>query len=270
MPIRIYKLFLIILILGGFSTFAYSSSDWKITLKVTGGGVYDYCIAGVKAGATDWRDSAWDIPSPPKNPYEAYGYPYIYTYFPHPEWGYVSDKFRRDIKAPDLPKEWTFKVSSNISGELTIQWPDLNNAIPDKDAVLVDLDGGGGVIDMNTSSSFVFVNNGNPRNFLVRISEAIPAPKPPEGLRARLIYRKWVSLNWQRSRERDLAGYNVYRSTTPESGYQRINYSLVSRKKNSYIDKQIEKGKTYYYVVTAVNTLGGESGYSNKVRVTAK
>jgi hypothetical protein len=30
---------------------------------------------------------------------------------------------------------------------------------------------------------------------------------------------------------------------------------------------QTSKGETYYYVVTAVNTAGGESGYSNKVRV---
>jgi hypothetical protein len=259
-----------IFIMGIFSTSAYSSSDWKITLKVTGGGIYDYCIAGVKAVATDGHDNAWDISSPPKNPYEAYGYPYIYTYFPHAEWGSLYSKMRRDIKAPDLPKEWIFEVSSNIIGELTIQWPDLKDAIPDKKAVLVDLNGGGGEIDMQTSSSFVFYNNGDPIKFLVRISQGIPAPKPPEGLMARLIFKKWVSLYWQRNRERDLAGYNVYRSITPGSGYQRINYSLVSRKMNSYTDKQIEKGKKYYYVVTAVNTSGGESGYSNEAEVTIK
>jgi hypothetical protein len=259
---KLYKLLLVILILGIFSTPAYSSSDWKITLKVTGGGIYDYCIAGVKDGATDGRDSAWDIPSPPHSPYETY----IYTYFPHPEWGYVFYKFREDIKAPDLPKEWIFEVSSNVSGELTIQWPDLNNAIPDKDAVLIDIDGGGGVIDMNTSSSFVFVNNSTPRRFLVRISEALPAPEPPQSLNGKLS-KAGVVLSWKRNRERDLAGYNVYRSTIPGSGYQRINSSLISVPK--YIDKEIVKGNTYY-VVTAVNTAGGESGYSNQVGVIVK
>jgi fibronectin type 3 domain-containing protein len=73
-------------------------------------------------------------------------------------------------------------------------------------------------------------------------------------------------LYWKRSRELNLAGYNVYRSNISGSGYQRINYSLISR--CSYTDKQKEKGKTYYYVVTAVNTSGGESGYSNEVEVT--
>jgi hypothetical protein len=256
-------LFLVILILGIFSFPAYASSDWNITLKVTGGGVYDYCIAGVRVGATDGYDNAFDVLSPPGSLLSTY----INTYFPHVEWGPLYSKLRRDIKAPDLPKEWIFEVNSNILGELTIQWPDIKNAISDKKAVLVDMEGTGQEIDMQASSSFVFYNNGNPIKFLVRISEGIPAPKPPEGLRARLIFRKWVLLYWQRNRERDLAGYNVYRSTTPGSGYQRINDSLVSRKMISYTDKQIEKGKTYYYVVTAVNTSGGESRYSNEVEV---
>jgi hypothetical protein len=262
MLMRTYKLLLVILILSGFSTSAYSSSDWKITLKVSGGGIYDYCIAGVKVGATDGLDNAWDIPAPPPS----LNYTYIYTYFPHTEWGGVFDRFRQDIREPNLPKEWVFEVSSNISGELTIQWPDIKNAIPDKEAVLVDTDGGGGEIDMQTSSSFVFGNTGFPRKFLIRISEGVPAPKPPVGLRARLIHGKGVLLYWKRSRELNLAGYNVYRSNISGSGYQRINYSLISR--CSYTDKQKEKGKTYYYVVTAVNTSGGESGYSNEVEVT--
>jgi hypothetical protein len=262
MLIKIYKLLLVILILGIFSLPAYSSSDWNITLRVTGGGVYDYCIAGVRVGATDGHDNAFDVPSPPGSLLSSY----INTYFPHAEWGNMYSKMRRDIKAPDLPKEWTFVVDSNISGELTIQWPDLNNAIPDKDAVLIDIDGGGGVIDMNTSSSFVFVNNSTPRRFLVRISEALPAPEPPQSLNGKLS-KAGVVLSWKRNRERDLAGYNVYRSTIPGSGYQRINSSLISVPK--YIDKEIVKGNTYY-VVTAVNTAGGESGYSNQVGVIVK
>jgi len=260
MPIRIYKLLLIIVILSIFSISAYAGSDWKITLKVTGGGIYDYCIAGVKDGATDGRDNAWDIPSPPGSPYDTY----IYIYFPHPEWSSVFDRFRQDIKTPDLPKEWIFEVSSNISGELTIQWPDLKNAIPDKDAILVDMDGGGGEIDMHTSSSFVFVNSGTQRSFLVRISQVISAPNPPKGLKAKTSKNK-VLLYWERNSEPDLAGYNVYRSTTAGSGYQRINYSLISKPK--YTDKQSVKGETYYYVVTAVNISGGESGYSNEVEL---
>jgi hypothetical protein len=269
---KLYKFLLVILVLGGFSTSAYASSNWKINLKVSGGGIYDYCIAGVKSGATDGMDNAWDIPAPPGSPNDNY----IYTYFPHPEWGGVFDRFRQDIKSPNLPKEWVFEVSSNITGELTVKWPDIKNKIPDKEAVLVDVDGDGSEIDMQTTSSFVFGNTEYPRRFLVRISQGISVPKPPEGLKIRRslikIKKKQngeeaVLLYWKRNHELNLAGYNVYRSTTPGSGYQRINYSLIRR--HSYTDKQIEKGKTYYYVVTAVNDPGGESGYSNEVRFVA-
>ncbi len=257
------------LMVSVFSNSACAASDWKITLKVSGGGTYDYCVAGVKDRATDRHDNAWDIPAPLGNPY-VYGKaddpPYIYTYFPHTEteWDSVFDRFRQDIRSHDLPKEWTFEVVSNISGKLTIEWPDLKNAIPDKEAVLVDIDGGGAEIDMHTSSSFVFVNSGSPRSFLVRISEVIPAPEPPQNLNGKLS-QVGVILSWKRNSEPDLAGYNVYRSTISGSGYQKINYSLITGTK--YIDKQIVKGKTYYYVVTAVNASGGESGYSNEVKV---
>jgi hypothetical protein len=199
---------------------AYSSSDWKITLKVSGKGTYDYCIAGVKDGASDGRDNAWDVPSPPGSPNAAY----ISTYFPHTEWGGVFDRFRRDIKSPDLPKEWTFEVVSNISGELTISWPDLKNAIPDKDAVLVEINEAGDEINMrinmHTSTSFVFLNDGFPRKFKVMISQGIsvpeppvpepPVPEPPEGLEGKLK-GKTVLLYWKSNNEPDLAGYNVYR-----------------------------------------------------------
>ncbi len=265
MLMNIYKLLLVIFILSVFSTSAYGSSDWKITLKVSGEGTYDYCIAGVKVEATDGHDNAWDIPSPPGSLNNTY----IYIYFPHTEWGDVFDRFRQDIKAPDLPKEWTFEVDSNIAGEVTITWPDIKNVIPDKDAVLVDVDGGGWEVDMQTSPSFVFGNTGFPRRFLMRISEGIHVPNPPESLVGNLIKKDGtknaVQLYWKQNSELDLAGYNIYRSTTPGSGYQRINYSLIQV--STYEDEQVVDGNRYYYVVTAVNTVGGESGYSNEVEV---
>jgi len=261
MLVRICRLLLIIVFFSSFPASAYSISNWKVTLRVSGGQISTYCVLGVNSGAVDGHDYAWDIPRPPDSLNETY----IDTYFPHPEWGGTFGRFRQDIKAPDLPKEWAFEVESNIFGELTVEWPDLKNAIPDKDAVLVDVDGGGGEIDMHTTSSLVFGNTGYPRRFLVRVSEGIPAPESPEGLYGKL--RKGnVLLYWKRNRELDLAGYNVYRSTVPGSGYQRINYSLVVR--HTYKDNEIINGDIfYYYVVTAVNAAGGESGYSNEVEV---
>jgi len=263
---KIYTLLFVLFIASNFSASAYAGSDWNITLKVSGGGMYDYCIAGVKEGANDTLDRLWDIPAPPGG----LNTTYIYAYFPHPEWNDVFERFRQDIRASDLPKEWIFEVVSNISGNFTIQWPDIRNAIPDKEAILMELGGSGMETDMHAASQFVFTNSaGQPRRFLVRISQQeIPVPAPPEQLQGKPVqHSKSVLLHWRENHELDLAGYNVYRSATQGSGYQRINYSVSSEHK--YSDSQIVPGLTYYYVVTAVNEAGGESGYSNEVEVTA-
>ncbi len=260
MSIKICQALLVALISISFSASAYCS-DWELTLRVSGGETYGYCIAGVKDGATDGRDNAWDIPASPDSLSDIY----IYAYFPHPEWGHVFDTFSQDIKAPDFPKEWAFEVVSNVVGELTVQWPGLKEIIPDKKAVLVDIDGNV-EIDMHASSSFVFVNDGYAKRFLVKVSPAVPAPAPPEALKGVVIQRNVVFLHWQKNREPDLAGYNVYRSVVTGSGYQKISYSLIEEYRDR--DGQVAEGLTYYYVVTAVNTSGGESGYSNEVKVT--
>ena len=259
---RICQTLLVTLILISFSASAYSSSDWKLTLRVSGGETYGYCIAGVKDDADDGMDNAWDIPALSDSDDD------ICTYFPHPEWGHVFDTFSQDIKSPDFPKEWVFEVVSNISGELTIQWPDLKDIVPDKKAVLVDIDGDGHEIDMHASSSFVFMNDGYARRFLLKVSQKVSATEPPEGLKGKPGQREAVLLHWKRGYEPDLSGYNVYRSNVTGSGYQKINYLLITE--HRYIDEQAEKGRTYYYVVTAVNTSGGESGYSNEVKVAPK
>lgn len=50
--------------------------------------------------------------------------------------------------------------------------------------------------------------------------------------------------------ELDLAGYNVYRSADPESGFMLINSEPVITE--SYVDMGLEVGETYYYKVQAV------------------
>jgi hypothetical protein len=61
----------------------------------------------------------------------------------------------------------------------------------------------------------------------------------------------------------ELAGYNVYRS--PEAGeeYSKLNSSIIDN--TVFRDITARNGTSYYYVVTAENTEGNESGYSNEV-----
>jgi hypothetical protein len=74
-----------------------------------------------------------------------------------------------------------------------------------------------------------------------------------------------VVLGWIASSS-TIAGYNVYRSTVSGSSYSKVNSSLVAGL--SYSDSSVTGGTTYYYVATAVDSSGNESGYSNEVPAT--
>jgi hypothetical protein len=71
-----------------------------------------------------------------------------------------------------------------------------------------------------------------------------------------------VALSWTASSTSTVSGYNVYRSTTSGSGYSKVNGTLVAGV--NYTDSAVQNGTTYYYVTTAVDAGGSESGYSNE------
>jgi fibronectin type 3 domain-containing protein len=75
-----------------------------------------------------------------------------------------------------------------------------------------------------------------------------------------------VTATWSANSESDLAGYNIYRSSTSGSGYVKLNSSIIAKTSSpQYVDSisgSVET--TYYYVVTAVDTSGNESAYSSE------
>ncbi len=72
-----------------------------------------------------------------------------------------------------------------------------------------------------------------------------------------------ISLDWDDNSETDLAGYNVYRSLRPGSGYERLNQLLLTD--SEYVDANVANCITYYYAVTAEDTFGYESAFSDEV-----
>ncbi len=74
-----------------------------------------------------------------------------------------------------------------------------------------------------------------------------------------------VILSWNPSTS-VVVGYRVYRSTQSGAFYTLLTSTPVSG--TSFEDLAIEKGKTYYYVVTAVDAQSNESGFSNEVFAT--
>ena len=71
-----------------------------------------------------------------------------------------------------------------------------------------------------------------------------------------------VALSWTASQSPGTAGYNIYRSLTSGGPYTKINSTLDTN--TAYNDQAVQDGYTYYYVTTAVNGQGLESGYSNE------
>ena len=84
-------------------------------------------------------------------------------------------------------------------------------------------------------------------------------PAQPAGLQAVFSgvgQKPFIDLSWAPNMEADLAGYNVFRRV--EGGKpQKLNTQLIQVP--SYRDEAIERGKKYFYAVSAVDLRGNES-----------
>jgi hypothetical protein len=93
----------------------------------------------------------------------------------------------------------------------------------------------------------------------------VPLPQRPQGLSAQGNGNA-VDLNWDEATDCNgeaVAGYNIYRSTTPGGTYTQVNTSLITD--NQYDDISVAAGTTYYYVVTSVDAdTGDESAQSQE------
>jgi TolA-binding protein len=83
--------------------------------------------------------------------------------------------------------------------------------------------------------------------------DGIP-PDPPSGIQAIPGDQK-VMLRWNKSTAADVIGYNLLRSTTPLSGYQKINTTEFTR----FEDKDLKNYTTYFYRVIATDPAGNTS-----------
>jgi hypothetical protein len=73
-----------------------------------------------------------------------------------------------------------------------------------------------------------------------------------------------VNLGWNTSTSSGVVGYNIYRGTVSGGPYTRINSALDTTPYDT--DSTVTGGQTYYYVVTAVDSAGAESGYSSQAQ----
>ncbi|OLE51063.1 MAG: hypothetical protein AUG51_25190 [Acidobacteria bacterium 13_1_20CM_3_53_8] len=79
-----------------------------------------------------------------------------------------------------------------------------------------------------------------------------------------------ISIFFPANPERDVVGYNIYRSTDPDLPKERwtkLNAALLTR--TTYQDETVESGKKYYYYLTAIDSTGNVSQPSEVVSETA-
>jgi hypothetical protein len=74
-----------------------------------------------------------------------------------------------------------------------------------------------------------------------------------------------ASLSWVASTS-PVTGYNCYSSTVSGGPYVKLNTLPIAA--TTYTDLAVQSGKTYYYVVTSVNSNNVESSFSGQVSAT--
>ncbi len=82
----------------------------------------------------------------------------------------------------------------------------------------------------------------------------------PTGLSIAVQSNGWHSLIWSANTQPHLAGYNIYRIASNQSGIEKLNSSLLTN--NAFADTDVESRVSYEYWVTAVSAKGAESAYS--------
>ena len=72
-----------------------------------------------------------------------------------------------------------------------------------------------------------------------------------------------ANLTWNANTESDVAGYKVYRGTG--SGTYGAPLATLPKTTTNYTATGLQNGTTYFFVITAYDSAGNESPYSNEV-----
>lgn len=88
------------------------------------------------------------------------------------------------------------------------------------------------------------------------------APQAPSGL-VSISGENYISLSWDENREKDFAGYRIWRKKEGEEEYVLLTPEPIQE--NTFIDTELEKKKRYDYSITALDKLGNESEKSEEI-----
>jgi len=100
-------------------------------------------------------------------------------------------------------------------------------------------------------------------NYTNVVSVTLPAVDhgivPPTGIKTASMGATSIEVSWKKVT--GASGYEVSRSNSRNGAYKAV--TTVGAGKVSYIDKNLTKGKTYYYKIRAYKTINGSKVYSS-------
>lgn len=149
------------------------------------------------------------------------------------------ESYRIERSSPETP-EW--EKLATIDGRLQAEYIDLDlddNVIYNYRVIAVSFDG------VKTMPSEIVK------------AQTKPLPEGIIGLTATKSMPRKIVLNWQQSDSSDVIKYNIHRSTSSESGFDKI--KSVSANTLSFEDFVNEDGKVYFYKISSVDKDGLES-----------
>ena len=118
-------------------------------------------------------------------------------------------------------------------------------------------------VDKAIITGYLRDDAGNAAEWVDAVGSVTLDTMPPEKIKnVKTVGRNTrILLDWEKSPAADLAGYRVYRSATPLSGFQEI----AKTELNELYDEKLVNNQKYYYQISAVDWAGNESEKSDTV-----
>ncbi len=183
------------------------------------------------------------------------------------------------IQIPSEVKNY-FIYDMGDGSSVSLSW--LTNTEPDLETYKIYVGLASGIYDqsfMTTDTSFIINNLTEGTKYYIAVS-AIDSDQNESFLNERNIIPysiplapsnftvkptpQLINMSWDKNKELDLAGYNIYRSESLDGSYLRLNSTTYVD--TFYQDNSVLAGQNYYYFVKAVDDQLNESAGTDTIR----
>jgi hypothetical protein len=102
----------------------------------------------------------------------------------------------------------------------------------------------------------------------ITVAKDTDAPAIPTGLSAAIGTGKAVSLDWNDNTEPDFSEYGIYRNTSAITPANANTDKIAEVRASRFVDTDVNIGTTYYYWLTAYDSVENVSGFTSYVQAT--